>query len=114
VVNDTLLFNEIAPRPHNSAHATIEGYSLSQYDVHVAAITGSPVVHPHRLQWTYLENILGQDEPAWRTKALAIPQARIHLYGKQDIRPHRKLGHIVLSATSETELNDRIDHWRKA
>lgn len=114
VVNDSLLFNEIAPRPHNSAHATIEGYSLSQYDLHIAAITGSSVLVPHVLQLTYLENILGQDEPGWRTKARAVPQARIHWYGKRDIRPGRKLGHIVLSAPTDEALKNLINDWRNA
>jgi 5-(carboxyamino)imidazole ribonucleotide synthase len=114
VCGDELYFNEIAPRPHNSAHATIEGYTLSQYDLHVAAITGSPCVPTHLLQFTHLENILGQDEPHWRTKALALPQARIHLYGKHDIRPGRKLGHVVLTASTRNALNDQITAWRNA
>ena len=114
VQDDTLYFNEIAPRPHNSAHATIEGYSLSQYDLHLLAITGSPCVPTRCLQSTYLENILGQDEPMWRTKALAVPQAHIHLYGKHDIRPGRKLGHVVLAAATKDALTSLIESWRNA
>lgn len=114
VVDSTLLFNEIAPRPHNSAHATIEGYTLSQYDLHVAAITGSPVLTPLLLQWTYLENLLGQDEPTWRSKVMASPHARLHWYGKREPRSNRKMGHVVLSAPTEDELKQRIDQWRTA
>lgn len=114
VEGSTLYVNEIAPRPHNSAHATIEGYSHSQYDLHVLALTDAPAIEPTRLQHTYLENILGQDEPTWRRKAQTIPEAHVHLYGKHEVRMNRKMGHIVLTAPTVDALEQHIRAWRNA
>ncbi|KAL8737068.1 MAG: hypothetical protein Q9181_002053 [Wetmoreana brouardii] len=114
---DELLINEIAPRPHNSGHYTIEACPLSQYDTHLRAILGLPIAE-ESLQLTtkttiaIMLNILGGLDPAshqtMAEKALAVPGASIHLYGKGDARPGRKMGHVTLVADSMSEAAARM------
>ncbi|KAA6407145.1 MAG: phosphoribosylaminoimidazole carboxylase [Lasallia pustulata] len=104
-----LLVNEIAPRPHNSGHYTIEACPISQYDAHVRAILGLPIPEGGtRLTipdtHAIMLNILGGTRPDTHLiaaqEALSVPGARIHLYGKGDARPGRKMGHITIVASS--------------
>ncbi len=99
----TLVVNEMAPRPHNSGHATIEGCVCSQYDQQVRAMTNMALGDTTQIQYTVMLNILGdlwfkpcgsKIEPDW-DKVLAIPDAKLHLYGKLDARRGRKMGHVT-------------------
>ncbi len=101
-----VLINEIAPRPHNSGHYTIEACAHSQFEMHLRAVLGLPLVEPKLLSPAVLINILGKStiNGPYRLKKLdellAIPGAKLHLYGKQGVRPQRKLGHVtILDAT---------------
>ena len=96
-----LLVNEIAPRPHNSGHWTIEGAATSQFEQQLRAVCGLPLGSTHRPEPAAMANILGDlwagGEPDWPA-ALAVPGASLHLYGKGEPRPGRKMGHITALA----------------
>ncbi|KAL8694285.1 MAG: hypothetical protein Q9218_001053 [Villophora microphyllina] len=115
--SDEILVNEIAPRPHNSGHYTIEACPLSQYDTHLRAILGLPIPKESvRLTSNttnaVMLNILGGLEPtSHRTmaeRALEVPSASIHLYGKGDARPGRKMGHVTVVTDSMDEAASRM------
>ncbi len=117
--DNTLLVNEIAPRPHNSGHYTIEACPISQYDAHLRAILDLPIPQSSlRLREpSIMLNILGGKTPDSHLqvakKALECPNASIHLYGKGDARPGRKMGHITMTAptlaAAEIEIQPLID-----
>jgi 5-(carboxyamino)imidazole ribonucleotide synthase len=89
-----LLVNELAPRPHNSGHWTIDACATSQFEQLVRAICGLPLGDPGRIADAVMDNILGHDIERW-PELLADPGARLHLYGKSEVRPGRKLGHVT-------------------
>ncbi|KAI7153086.1 phosphoribosylaminoimidazole carboxylase [Hortaea werneckii] len=118
--DDTLLINEIAPRPHNSGHYTIEACPVSQYEAHLRAILDLPLC-AEDLQLrepAIMLNILGGEAPDSHRKfaAEAIKQRRtkIHLYGKGQARKGRKMGHITVCAPTlseaETIIQPLIDY----
>lgn len=98
-----LLVNEVAPRTHNSGHLTIEACRTSQFEQQVRAVCGLPLGSAELLAPAAMANLLGDcwaaGEPAWAS-ALAVPGVRLHLYGKAEPRPGRKMGH--LTATNAT------------
>ena len=98
-----LIINELAPRPHNSGHWTIEGCVTSQFEQQVRAVCGLPLGGTDSLRPAAMVNLLGdiwsQGEPDWAA-ALAEPNVHLHLYGKHEPRPGRKMGH--LTALAET------------
>ena len=87
-----LLVNEIAPRVHNSGHWTIEACQCSQFEQHIRAVAGWPLGDPVRHADAVMENIIGAEADAW--EALAKGGA-LHLYGKKEARPGRKMGHVT-------------------
>ncbi|MDE0052220.1 MAG: 5-(carboxyamino)imidazole ribonucleotide synthase [Rhodospirillales bacterium] len=89
-----LLVNEIAPRVHNSGHWTIEGCETSQFAQHVRAVCGMPLGSTGRRANAAMKNLLGTDAEHWRTLA-ADAAAHLHLYGKAETRPGRKMGHVT-------------------
>jgi len=89
----TLRVNEVAPRTHNSGHWTQDGCATSQFEQQVRAITGLPLGPTHVVHPTVMTNLLG-DEILALAGHYADPACRVHLYGKEDIRPGRKMGHI--------------------
>jgi len=94
-VGGEAIFNEMAPRVHNSGHWTIEGARTSQFENHVRAICGLPLgatgLASPRIEMT---NLVGAEAGGWR-EILADPAAHLHLYGKADARPGRKMGHVT-------------------
>jgi len=90
--NGDLLVNEIAPRVHNSGHWTIEACQCSQFEQHIRAVAGWPLGDPARHADALMENIIGAEADAW--EALAKTGA-LHLYGKAEARPGRKMGHLT-------------------
>ncbi len=88
-----LLANEIAPRPHNSGHWTQDACGADQFEQFVRAVAGLPLADPARHSDAEMVNLIGDDVHAW-PNLLAEPGARLHLYGKHDIRPGRKMGHV--------------------
>lgn len=99
--DDNMLVNEIAPRVHNSGHYTIEGSVTSQFEQHIRAICGLPLGSTKLIpKVVVMKNILGKKHgsgvAAGLEKALAIPNVSIHIYGKKETRPGRKMGHITV------------------
>lgn len=88
-----LLVNEIAPRVHNSGHWTQDGARTSQFEQHIRAVVGWPLGDPSRHSDVVMTNLIGSDVDGWEALA-AEPGARLHLYGKTEARPGRKMGHV--------------------
>jgi len=91
---DAVMVNEIAPRVHNSGHWTLDGCSVSQFEQHIRAVAGWPLAVPLRHGRAEMINLIG-DEIADHRKWLDVPGACVHLYGKQAVRPGRKMGHVT-------------------
>lgn len=89
-----VLANELAPRPHNSGHWTVDACHSSQFEQLVRAAVGLPLGSPARHSDAVMENLLGDDALSW-AKLAAEPGAYLHLYGKADVRPGRKMGHVT-------------------
>jgi 5-(carboxyamino)imidazole ribonucleotide synthase len=89
-----LLVNELAPRPHNSGHWTIDACVTSQFEQLVRAVCGLPLGSPEAHSDAVMQNLIGADVTRWRD-ALAEPNAKLHLYGKTGVRPGRKMGHVT-------------------
>jgi 5-(carboxyamino)imidazole ribonucleotide synthase len=89
-----VLVNELAPRPHNSGHWTIDACRTSQFEQLVRAICGLPLGSPERHSNAIMKNLIGPDVATWRA-ASAEPGAKLHLYGKRHARPGRKMGHVT-------------------
>jgi 5-(carboxyamino)imidazole ribonucleotide synthase len=88
-----ILANEMAPRPHNSGHWTMDACETDQFQQMVRAVCGLPLVEPARFADVTMKNLIG-DEIALAKQALANPHAHVHLYGKAEARAGRKMGHI--------------------
>jgi 5-(carboxyamino)imidazole ribonucleotide synthase len=89
------LVNEIAPRVHNSGHWTIEGSATSQFEQHIRAICGLPLGPTTRVGPSVtMDNLIGEDVNRW-PELVAEPDAHLHLYGKGEARPGRKMGHVT-------------------
>ncbi|QHI98916.1 5-(carboxyamino)imidazole ribonucleotide synthase [Xylophilus rhododendri] len=109
-----LVVNEIAPRPHNSGHYTIDACDSSQFDLQVRTLCGLPLVQPRQHSAAVMLNLLGdlwfdvagtQRTPAW-AEVLALPGAHLHLYGKRDAKPGRKMGHLTFTAADARGARD--------
>jgi 5-(carboxyamino)imidazole ribonucleotide synthase len=104
----SLVANEMAPRPHNSGHYSIDACDVSQFDLQVRTLVAAPLVAPRLHSAAVMLNLLGdlwlandkhQAEPAWEM-VLALPGAHLHLYGKSQARPGRKMGHLTFTAAT--------------
>lgn len=89
-----VLMNEIAPRPHNSGHWTIDACGCSQYEQLVRAVCGLPLGSPEPHSRAIMHNLIGSEVERW-PEILQDPQACLHLYGKHETREGRKMGHVV-------------------
>jgi len=113
VSNDELLANEMAPRPHNSGHYTIDANVTNQFEQQLRALVGLPLGDSRLHSQAVMVNILGDiwkngTEPAW-DKVFARPELKLHLYGKHEPRPGRKMGHYtVIGADQETVIVNAI------
>ena len=113
-----LLINELAPRPHNSGHLTVDASVTSQFEQQLRAVCGLPLGSTERLRpATAMANLLGElwqhGEPDWRA-ACAFPDVKLHLYGKADARPGRKMGHLTTLSTSPQEAGQIVRAARAA
>ncbi len=104
-----LLVNEVAPRPHNSGHLTIDAHACSQFEQQVRAVCGLPLGDVSQVAPAAMVNLLGDlwrdGEPVWAA-ACAVPGVKLHLYGKGRARPGRKMGHLTaLGDTAEAATN---------
>ena len=110
-----VLVNEIAPRPHNSGHQTIEANITSQYEQHLRAILGLPLGDTTIIAPSAMVNLLG--EPGYEGVAryqgfedvISIPGVHVHLYGKRFTKPFRKMGHVTIVDSNRVELKRKAD-----
>jgi 5-(carboxyamino)imidazole ribonucleotide synthase len=113
--DEDVLINEIAPRPHNSGHYSIEACSISQFEQHLRAILDLPLPKPELLSPAVMINILGPDDcnGPYTIKGLkdimSIAGVKLHIYGKKISRPKRKLGHITVTANSVEKAMARAE-----
>jgi 5-(carboxyamino)imidazole ribonucleotide synthase len=103
-----LLLNEMAPRPHNTGHYTLDACSVDQFELQLRTLCGLPLVQPWLMSPVAMINLLGDlwtgGEPRWE-EALRRPGVRLHLYGKTQARPGRKMGHLnCLAADADRAL----------
>ncbi len=112
--------NEVAPRPHNSGHYTIEACIMSQFEQHIRAITGLPLGSPALLKPVVMRNLLGEEGSTGKSyvfgaeKALCIPGTFLHIYGKEESKPKRKMGHITVIADSVEEAAQKAQKAKNA
>ncbi len=103
----SLLVNELAPRPHNSGHHTLDSMNVSQFEQLIRAITGHSLSSGEQRSEAVMINVLGnlwsQGEPDWEPLR-TDPQAHLYLYGKKDARPGRKMGHVTFTGTDVNKL----------
>ena len=88
-----MLVNEFAPRVHNSGHWTMDACAVGQFENHIRAVAGWPLGATDRHSDCQMTNLIGSDVAAWPQLA-AEPGACLHLYGKNEARPGRKMGHV--------------------
>ena len=112
-----LLVNELAPRPHNSGHLTIDAAVTSQFEQQVRAVCGLPLGSPEIPRPAAMANLLGDlwvdGEPNWAA-ACRFADVKLHLYGKTDPRPRRKMGHLTAMAATAAEAQARVTAARDA
>ncbi|MCL2463425.1 MAG: 5-(carboxyamino)imidazole ribonucleotide synthase [Defluviitaleaceae bacterium] len=114
VRGNEVLVNEVAPRPHNSGHYTIEACVTSQFMNHIRAVAGLPLGSPEMTApAAVMENILGPEEPKdpailyGAEKALAVPGVALHVYGKENSKHNRKMGHLTAVGKTVDEARER-------
>ena len=113
---DGLLVNELAMRPHNSGHWTMDGSLTSQFEQHLRAVLNLPLGSPTAVaRWAVMVNILGGSDPDLRSRLVHVmaadPAVKVHLYGKL-VRPGRKVGHVTALGRDLEQTRDRA--WRAA
>ncbi|HEV3410809.1 MAG TPA: 5-(carboxyamino)imidazole ribonucleotide synthase [Chthoniobacterales bacterium] len=113
----SLLVNELAPRPHNSGHWTIEGCATSQFEQQVRAVCGLPLGSTEMLKPAAMVNLLGDiwqnGQPDW-TRVLEVDGVHLHLYGKSEARPRRKMGHLTALGPTAEQAMERVTEARRA
>jgi len=106
--DDTLIVNEMAPRPHNSGHYSMNACDLSQFELQVRTLAGLPLVQPRQHSPAVMLNLLGDlwvdgQSPAW-DQILALPGTHLHLYGKLKANKGRKMGHLTITGATMPEV----------
>lgn len=113
----SLIVNELAPRPHNSGHFSFDASLTSQFEQQLRAVCGLPLGNVDLLRPVAMANLLGdlweQGEPNWAA-ALRFPEVKLHLYGKRQPRPGRKMGHLTALAETAATANEIVLRARKA
>lgn len=108
--NEEILVNELAPRPHNSGHLTIDAHTTCQFEQQVRAVCGLPLGNVSQLRPAAMVNLLGDlwqnGEPDW-SEALAAEDVKLHLYGKREPKVGRKMGHLTVLADSAAAAAER-------
>jgi 5-(carboxyamino)imidazole ribonucleotide synthase len=116
--NGEVWINEIAPRPHNSGHLTIEGHATSQFQQQVRCLAGLSVGSSELLRPVAMANLLGDcwaaGPPAWQKMSQAYPSVQWHLYGKAEPRPGRKMGHLTATAATSPAAAEIVRQARHA
>ncbi|WP_413376192.1 5-(carboxyamino)imidazole ribonucleotide synthase [Alkalihalobacillus sp. 1P02AB] len=105
----TLFVNELAPRPHNSGHYTIEACETSQFEQHIRAVSGWPLGETTLHNPVVMENILGEDLPQVLANIEQFNDIKLHLYGKAEAKEKRKMGHLTVMAKTVEEALQKLD-----
>ncbi len=114
-----ILVNEVAPRPHNSGHHTIEASATSQYEQHLRAILGLSLGPVYQSQFALMANLLGENDANGKTHYLGLSECiseegiHMHVYGKKKVSPYRKMGHVTILATTLGEATDKLRFVRE-
>jgi 5-(carboxyamino)imidazole ribonucleotide synthase len=112
LADGALVVNEIAPRPHNSGHYSLEACDVSQFELQVRTLAGLPLTQPRQHSPAIMLNLLGdlwfrhgdqETTPPW-DQVLALPGTHLHLYGKLSARPGRKMGHLTLTGATASQV----------
>ncbi|HEK9986339.1 5-(carboxyamino)imidazole ribonucleotide synthase [Streptococcus equi subsp. zooepidemicus] len=106
VAGDEILVNEIAPRPHNSGHYSIEACDFSQFDTHILGVLGQPLPAIKLHAPAIMLNVLGQHMEQAQRYATENPSAHLHLYGKIEAKHNRKMGHVTVLGGSPDTINE--------
>ncbi|MXQ49716.1 5-(carboxyamino)imidazole ribonucleotide synthase [Salinicoccus hispanicus] len=104
-----LYVNEIAPRPHNSAHHTIESCNISQFDAHILAILDHPMPDVYQHQEAVMMNLLSDDLDRLEDKLFTEPDWHVHVYGKNGRKPARKMGHVTVLTDDLENTLDKLE-----
>jgi 5-(carboxyamino)imidazole ribonucleotide synthase len=106
-----IIVNELAPRPHNSGHVTFDAAVTSQFEQQLRAVCGLPLGDPTLLRPAAMANLLGElwsrGQPAWEL-ALTDPRIKLHLYGKRQAKPGRKMGHLTATGVTAAEARSAV------
>jgi 5-(carboxyamino)imidazole ribonucleotide synthase len=115
--DETLFVNELAPRPHNSGHLTIDAHVTSQFEQQLRAVCGLPLGSTDSKGPAAMANLLGDlwqnGTPDW-VAATSFPTVKLHLYGKHEPRPGRKMGHVTACGSSTQEAVELVERAREA
>ncbi len=109
VKGEEIYVNELAPRPHNSGHYTIEACNVSQFEQHIRAIVGLPLLPVYFHGASQMINLLGDNLDQYFNYPERLTDVHIHMYGKSDIKPKRKVGHLTIVAESNEALIQKIN-----
>jgi 5-(carboxyamino)imidazole ribonucleotide synthase len=114
LADGSLVVNEMAPRPHNSGHYSLEACDVSQFELQVRTLAGLPLVQPRQHSPAIMLNLLGdlwfrrgdsESTPPW-DQVQALPGTHLHLYGKLSARPGRKMGHLTITGATATQVRE--------
>jgi 5-(carboxyamino)imidazole ribonucleotide synthase len=112
--DNEILINEVAPRPHNSGHHTLENSVTSQFEQHLRGLLNLPLGSPAMLQPAAMLNLLGEPgytgSPIYQgmETIMALDNVHLHIYGKPETRPHRKMGHVTVCGENRKEIEEKI------
>ncbi|SIS59266.1 5-(carboxyamino)imidazole ribonucleotide synthase [Salimicrobium flavidum] len=113
VSDGEIYFNEMAPRPHNSGHYTIEACNVSQFEQHIRALCGLPLLPVHTFPAAKMINVLGRHR---ESLFHSLPEDKVHVhdYGKHESRPQRKMGHVTIIGSSLDDIKTGEPAWMKS
>lgn len=113
IKGDEVYFNEMAPRPHNSGHYSIEGCNVSQFGQHIRAILGDKLGNTNLIQPAIMVNVLGQHVNGIEelVKSKDYYDCKVHMYGKKEAKKDRKMGHVTFTNKSQLEVEEIIQKY---
>ncbi|WP_153731747.1 5-(carboxyamino)imidazole ribonucleotide synthase [Sporosarcina obsidiansis] len=107
--NGSIVINELAPRPHNSGHYSIEACNISQFHQHIRAVCGWPLREPKLWESTIMVNVLGEHVEPLNQHIANYPDWSVHLYGKAEAKEKRKMGHVTIMTNDLEETLQEIE-----
>ncbi|HZW68475.1 MAG TPA: 5-(carboxyamino)imidazole ribonucleotide synthase [Pseudogracilibacillus sp.] len=113
VKGEAIYINEMAPRPHNSGHYTIEACNVSQFSQHIRAICGLTLPEVEQLNEAMMINVLGEDMPRALAAFNKLAEASVHLYGKDEAKEKRKMGHVTFTAKDYEDLLTLVQSYEE-